>query len=315
MILRPELRGTNTTVLVDVDTNEIVKKTALFTYQKRRAYKSNMLIDWNGKFNKEKRFAYIPNADAPSFVTPTSNEPTKLSPVKKVLSTVNFNNVPKPKHYIINDLKWKFLARTVLTGRNAMLRGDRGCGKTMGAEAIAIATNRPFFNINLGSTQDPKSTLIGNTHYDTDSGTYFKPSYFVQAIQTPNAVILLDELSRANPEAWNILMSVLDLKQRYLRLDDAVDCDTVKVADGVSFIATANVGTKYTSTNIMDDALIDRFGILELDLLDVSGEMKLMNMLFGNSDGLHDDYKKIAKFAALSRTQALLDSVIIDVGI
>jgi hypothetical protein len=43
--------------------------------------------------------------------------------------------------------------------------------------------------------------------------------------------------------------------------------------------------------------------------------MKLMNMLFGNSDGLHDDYKKIAKFAALSRTQALLDSVIIDVGI
>ena len=54
---------------------------------------------------------------------------------------------------------------------------------------------------NLGSTQDPLFTLIGNTQFDTKKGTVFSPSPFVKAIQTPNTVIVLDEISRAHPEA------------------------------------------------------------------------------------------------------------------
>ena len=68
---------------------------------------------------------------------------------------------------------------------------------------------------------DNVATLIGNVHFDKAKGTYFSESLFVKAIQTPNAVILLDELSRAHPDAWNILMTVLDQGQRYLRLDEA----------------------------------------------------------------------------------------------
>jgi MoxR-like ATPase len=136
-----------------------------------------------------------------------------------------------------------------------MMTGPAGCGKTMAAKSLVNALDRPEFYFNLGATQDPRSTLIGNTHFSKEDGTYFTESEFVRAIQTENAVILLDELSRAHPEAWNILMTVLDQGQRYLRLDEADGSPTVKVAKGVCFIATANIGNEYTSTRVIDKAL------------------------------------------------------------
>ena len=61
-------------------------------------------------------------------------------------------------------------------------------------------------------------------------------------------------------------MTVLDAGQRYLRLDEASGQATINVADGVTFIATANIGNEYTSTRVMDKALMDRFTIIEMDL-------------------------------------------------
>ena len=64
----------------------------------------------------------------------------------------------------------------------------------------------------------------------------------------------MDEISRAHPEAWNILMTVLDAGQRYLRLDEHQDAPTIEVAEGVTFVATANIGNEYTATRAMDRA-------------------------------------------------------------
>ena len=49
-------------------------------------------------------------------------------------------------------------------------------------------------------------------------------------------------------------MTVLDGGQRYLRLDEAEGSPIVNVAEGVTFIATANIGNEYTSTRVMDRA-------------------------------------------------------------
>ena len=108
-----------------------------------------------------------------------------------------------------------------------MMTGPAGCGKTMAAKSLVDALDRPNFYFNLGATQDPRATLIGNVHYNKAKGTYFSESLFVKAITTENAVILLDELSRAHPDAWNILMTVLDEGQRYLRLDEAEGQSTI----------------------------------------------------------------------------------------
>jgi len=186
----------------------------------------------------------------------------------------------KPKELFLSETKWKFLVRSAMRGKNIMMTGPAGCGKTMAAKTLTNSLNRPHFYFNLGATQDPRATLIGNTHFSKADGTFFSEALFVKAIQTKDAVILLDELSRAHPEAHNILMTVLDEGQRYLRLDEADGAPTIKVADGVTFVATANIGNEYTATRVMDRALLDRFIIVEMDVLSHDEEVDLLSMLF-----------------------------------
>ena len=190
----------------------------------------------------------------------------------------------RPDVMKMSDLKWKYLIRCAMRGKNIMMTGPAGCGKTMAAKAVVNSLDRPDFYFNLGATQDPRATLIGNTHFNKEDGTVFSEALFVKAIQTENAVILLDELSRAHPEAHNILMTVLDEGQRYLRLDEAEGSPTIKVANGVTFIATANIGNEYTATRVMDRALIDRFIIVEMDVLDKHEEIDLLTYMYPNLD-------------------------------
>ena len=206
----------------------------------------------------------------------------------------------KPQMLFMNPLKWKYLIRNIIRGKNIMMTGPAGCGKTMAAKAAANSIegyNMEIFN--LGSTQDPRATLIGNTQFDTKQGTVFNPSPFVKAIQTPNTVIVLDEISRAHPEAHNILMTVLDAGQRYLRLDEAADSPVVKVAEGVSFIASANIGNEYTSTRQLDRAIVDRFTIIEMDTLTDDEETQLLQMMYPSVDA--GILSNVAKITSMTR--------------
>ena len=184
--------------------------------------------------------------------------------------------INKPDDFIISDLKWKYLTRCIDKGKNLMFVGPAGTGKTQIVFKAAEALDKPIFYFNLGSTQDVRSALIGSTYFK--DGTYFEESAFVNAIKTPGSVILLDEISRANPEAWNILMPVLDVNIRKLRLDEKENSPVIDVADSVSFISTANIGFEYTSARMLDRALADRFNIVEMDILDKEEEMKLLAM-------------------------------------
>ena len=212
----------------------------------------------------------------------------------------------KPTELVMTELKWKYLIRSAVRAKNIMMTGPAGCGKTMAAKALVNSLDRPDFYFNLGATQDPRATLIGNTMFDKNKGTYFSESSFVQAIKTPNAVILLDELSRAHPDAWNILMTVLDQGQRYLRLDEAEGSPIVKVADGVTFIATANIGNEYTSTRVIDRAILDRFVTIEMDVLTDEQEFGLLKYMYPEVN--QDDLKAIAEISHHTRTQSMSES-------
>ena len=231
----------------------------------------------------------------------------------EIVDFINSSYKLKPKGLVMKELKWKYLIRSAVRGKNIMMTGQAGCGKTMAAKSLVNALDRPDYYFNLGATQDPRSTLIGNVHFNKESGTFFSESLFVKAIQTENAVILLDELTRAHPDAWNILMSVLDNGQRYLRLDEADGQSTIKVANGVTFIATANIGNEYTATRQLDKALMDRFTIIEMDILTDEEEFGLLKYMFPTVD--ESELKNIADITHLTRVEASTDNPRITSGV
>jgi MoxR-like ATPase len=236
-------------------------------------------------------------------ITPKKVDNVKNELEQDVVEFLKDCDALKPSHLIISSLKWKYLMRSVLRGKNILMTGPSGCGKTLAAQSVAASlAGRQFFYFNVGATQDPRSTLIGNTHYNKDKGTFVAEALFVKAIQTPNAIVLLDELTRGHADAWNILMTVLDENQRYLRIDEMPDTPTIKVARGVTFIATANIGNEYTATRVLDRAMLDRFAsVVEMEPLGKDDEITLLDMTYPEVDA--NNIRAIAEIADHTRMQ------------
>ena len=298
---------------VDADNN--VYTSYIRTGTRKKAYMSDMALEcregksgriywWKVPMEQFGAVSHVP--EAPSEVEVPSGH-------QEVVDFISNSYALKPKGLIMKELKWKYLIRSAVRGKNIMMTGQAGCGKTMAAKSLVNALDRPDFYFNLGATQDPRASLIGNVHFDKGKGTYFSESLFVKAIQTENAVILLDELTRAHPDAWNILMTVLDQGQRYLRLDEADGQNTIKVADGVTFIATANIGNEYTATRQLDKALMDRFTIIEMDVLNDEEEFGLLKYMFPTVD--ETALKNVADITHLTRVEAGNDNPRITSGV
>ena len=297
----------------DSDGNKMTSH--IITSTRKKAYNMNMALEcregkggriywWKVPMDKFGATSLVPTA--PSEVEiPEGHE--------EVVEFIGNSYGLKPTGLVMNELKWKYLIRSAVRGKNIMMTGQAGCGKTLAAKSLVNALDRPDFYFNLGATQDPRSTLIGNVHFNKKDGTYFSESLFVKAIQTENAVILLDELTRAHPDAWNILMPVLDQGQRYLRLDEADGQETINVANGVTFVATANIGNEYTATRQLDKALMDRFTVIEMDLLNQEEEAGLLHYMFPSVD--KDILNNVASISDLTRVEALSESARISSGV
>ena len=210
-----------------------------------------------------------------------TNVPDENSSEEDLIKFISKSYKYKAPFFKISELKWKILVRSVLRGQNTIITGDKGSGKTIVAFAIANSLSRRIEVFNFGNMQDAQTALIGKTFFDTTKGTYFSKSPFVDAITTPNTIILLDEFSRSSDDGYNIMFPVLDLNQRCLRLTDEVNSPKVKVAPGVCFIATANIGRGYSATRHIDDAIMDRFTTkIEVDRLSVDERVSIIRTVF-----------------------------------
>ena len=287
---------------------------AIITSTRKSTYKANKALEMREK-NGRTYWWKVPmeKFESVSHIPATPSEVEVPDGHAEIMEFIGNSYKLKPEGLIMKELKWKYLIRSAVRGKNIMMTGQAGCGKTLAAKALVNALDRPEFYFNLGATQDPRSTLIGNVHYNKVNGTYFSESLFVKAIQTENAVILLDELTRAHPDAWNILMPVLDQGQRYLRLDEADGQQTINVANGVTFVATANIGNEYTATRQLDKALMDRFTVIEMDLLNQEEELGLLKYMFPTVE--ESMLSNVSNITSLTRIEAESENARITSGV
>ena len=168
-------------------------------------------------------------------------------------------------HYGMEKVKERILEfiavaklRNKIKGKNILLVGPPGVGKTSIASSIARCLNREFFRISLGGETD---VALLKGHRKTYIGAY--PGKLVQALktcQTENPVILLDEVDKVTAgyrgNIQDTLLEVLDPQQNHEFRDNFLEAplDLSKVL----FVCSANL------LETISPPVLDRCEVIEL---------------------------------------------------
>lgn len=201
--------------------------------------------------------------------------------------------IPTKKPYFISQSN-KSQIESILATRtahpvNILIKAKHGMGKSECSRQIAASFQfDEYFPTPIGSLQET-GQLFGR--YELVNGeTKFVSGVFAKAVQTPNVLIHLEELNRPeSPKALNDLFPLLDDSRELVH----EQLGTIKVADGVVFIATLNEGFEYTGIDPLDAALEDRFHLIRLDYLPPDQEAMLVTVKTGCSG---DQVDKLLQF-------------------
>jgi len=235
---------------------------------------------------------------------PEKPKPKKKKAIRKPVPAWKKVPKPDPNVFWVDDKVWMKFQYCIANGKNIILTGPAGSGKSELTYIATKAAERAMEAFNMGATTEPRTALIGKTEL-TEKGTHFEPARFALAVQKPEMVVLLDELTRAGPDAYNILLPLMD-RQGFLPLDESEGGGVVKKADGVSFVATANLGMTYVGCEPLDTAEKQRFAmIIDMDYPPKEAET---GVLLGRCKGLKKSHaERLVNIADTQRRLARVE--------
>lgn len=187
---------------------------------------------------------------------------------------------------------------------NIRLVGPAGCGKTSFAINYAARRRAPSLVMDCANVREPRDWFGYRTFDPATKNIVWHESMFVRMVETPGAVIVLDELNRVSPMVTNTLIPLLDHRAKTY-LEEAGR--TIKIAEGVTFWAAVNEGNQFTGTITMDAAMKNRFSyVVECNFLDAKTESQVLR----SKTGLDvDSCRKLVEVANQVRTKAMMDAV------
>lgn len=110
--------------------------------------------------------------------------------------------------------RWRILSQQLTYKQGIMIvESEAGTGKNFKCDILGHLTNREVFDVSCNEYME-KEDLLFSPEID-NNGTHRKPSKLVQWLQTPGAIIVLDEINTLKPWVSKLLNPLLD-GRRYI---------------------------------------------------------------------------------------------------
>jgi MoxR-like ATPase len=195
---------------------------------------------------------------------------------------------------------WMNLRRGEGLVANLLITGPTGSGKTEGLKKLGKKHNVPVYKVDCGSITTADK-WVGHKEVD-EKGTHYVLSEHLRWLSADGCepgLVVYDELSRLHPSLHNILIPILDGSQSIWVPELGVN---VNVHPDTLIAATANIGSGYSGTYRMDDALVGRFGYrIEQEFPPIPEEVKVISTRTGVPA---DKAKILVEIAAQTRQKA-----------
>lgn len=216
------------------------------------------------------------------------------------------------KRYYVSDEHERLLkvinGLAARSNQNVMIVGPQGNGKTELGIWFAAKYSRPLIIMNCATIREPKDWFGYKSA--REGSIFWHRSEFVKAITTPNAVIVLDEFNRLHSTVHNSLYPLLDAR-RCTFVEELGE--VIRVAPGVVFLATCNIGMSHAGTFVMDAAVEDRFSVrVDVDYLPAKAEQDVLIKKTGVDKVVA---RNLVKLARLTRSKATGASATLSKGI
>jgi len=176
-----------------------------------------------------------------------------------------FTELIRPGGYVPPHIHLLIDAISALSmGKNVLLKGPTGAGKTKFAETLSYLFNQPMFSIN-GSVDLDAESLMGfkTLAYEGEKQVIeFIPGPVTDAMNH-GTFLYIDEVNMAKPETLPLINGVLDYRRT---VTNPFTNEIVTAKEGFNVIAAINEG--YIGTVPLNEALKNRFIVIDVPYIE-----------------------------------------------